>query len=149
MKAKGRREKLYTLFFTVPSHYTHRIFIHSFQYENNFPEYRNLVHLQECNWKDPLWSELQNRYFWPFFLLLALAQKLGWTTWNLSPRIDTFCNSPQFGVTDPKEVALKRLYLLPWGEGGDRQHFLYITRRTSPKCGTLTWWGGLSGLIKY
>ncbi len=20
---------------------------------------------------------------------------------------------------------------------------------TSPKCGTLTWWGGLSGLIKY
>ncbi len=21
--------------------------------------------------------------------------------------------------------------------------------RASPKCGTLTWWGGLSGLIKY
>ncbi len=25
----------------------------------------------------------------------------------------------------------------------------YVTRMSSPKCGTLTWWGGLSGLIKY
>ncbi len=27
--------------------------------------------------------------------------------------------------------------------------FQRVTQHTSPKCGTLTWWGGLSGLIEY
>ncbi len=30
-----------------------------------------------------------------------------------------------------------------------KKKFEYVHRKSSPKCGTLTWWGGLSGLIKY
>ncbi len=41
-----------------------------------------------------------------------------------------------------------------WDQRVDRGGFSHLSKivrlvRTSPKCGTLTWWGGLSELIKY
>ncbi len=90
---KKEGERSCTLFLTVPTHYTRRIFICSFHHKNNFPNFRHLVHLKECNRKAQFQSKSQNQYIWPFFLLYNLAQKLGLLTlWWTRNAIAVVCN---------------------------------------------------------